>query len=656
VLPLLRSLSLAAALSAVLAPAALGQSPAPPGSGNAPPPPPPPPPPKLVVDKPSKRTYVREGQAGRYLLGGTWYFRLDPTFEGERDRFFDQRSLSGWTPVRIPNDWNGTDAALNQQGVGWYRKEFRLPRAAGKRRYLWRIRFESVNNQARVWLNGRLLGQHAPGYLPFELDLRGLKPGRNRLVVRVSSMRGPFRDLTHWRPYGSGGWWNFGGISREVYVRRIEEADIQDVWVDPRLRCVRCDARVRVQVRVRNPGRRRKKVALALLVRGPGGTSRYPLKTVEMGRGWVLERTRSFRVRHPRLWQPGSPYLYTLTAVAAVHGRRISAFTRRFGVRKLERRPDGRLLLNGHRLQLRGASIHEDNAVTGAALTPGQRTALVRALRRAGATVARAHYPLHPALLEAFDRYGILYWSEAPVYQLPNAMLDQPAIRAKAVRVNRDVVLRDRSHPSVIAWSLANELAYDESEQGRVGPGYSRFVLDGARAVREVDRSRLVAIDRHSRIGEQVYYPAFRTLDAIGVNEYFGWYRAVTGNRPASRSDELGPYLDELHRAYPDKPLMITEFGAESTFNGPDTERGSFGFQARLLHEHLAQLPSRPFVAGALVWILKDFRVTPGWVGGNSQARATPPWNNKGLIDQTGALKPAYYLMQRLWRATRPLR
>jgi beta-glucuronidase len=625
---------------------------------SQPAPPPPPLPPALVVGKPAGRPLVREGQGGRLLLGGTWYFRQDNALQGEQARFFDQSSLVGWTAIGVPHNWNGADASQNkgQQGVGWYRKEFRLPRPPRGRSWRWKARFESVNNRATVWLNGRKIGAGGPGYLPFELDLAGLRKGRNRLVVRVSNRRGP-TDLTHWRVYGNGGWWNFGGISREVYLRPMDAVDIEDVVVMPKLRSLRGGARIGVRVRLRNLGRRRREVRLVLAVRGKGRDSReIPLSPRALDGQAEREFLTSFTIPKPRLWRPRRPALYDLTVAAAVEGRRVASFRRAFGVRKIERTRDGRVLLNGRKLQLRGASIHEDDVRTGAALSPRQRFRTVRRLRQLNATVARAHYPLHPAFLEAFDRYGILFWSQAPVYQLQNELLDRPGVRAAAVAVNRRMVLRDRSHPSVLTWSLGNELALQDSQLGRVGPGFARFLADASREVRRLDPTRLVALDRHSRIGEQLYWPALAHLDALGINEYFGWYKSSVFGRPASGTADLAPFLDQLHAAYPRMPLFVTEFGAESTDYGPLTEKGTFEFQNRYLRDHLAIHASRPFVNGSMIWILRDFRVHPGWTGGNSAARSTPPWNNKGLIDQSGARKPAFFEVSRIYRRTRPLR
>jgi beta-galactosidase/beta-glucuronidase len=129
-------------------------------------------------------------------------------------------------------------------------------------------RFEGVNHRVTVYLNGHAVGTHSGGYTPFEVDLRGLRKGLNSLVLRVSTLRGR-TDLTHWRRarfngYGTGGWWNFGGMSREVYVRPVRKIDVERVGVLPRLRCARCPARVEVRSLVRNTARKARRVRLTL--------------------------------------------------------------------------------------------------------------------------------------------------------------------------------------------------------------------------------------------------------------------------------------------------------------------------------------------------------------------------------------------------------
>ena len=175
------------------------------------------------------------------------------------------------------------------------------------------MRFEGSNYRTRVWLNGKVIGGQT-GMFPFEVDLSGLRKGRNTLVLKVSSLRSN-TDLTHWRPasyngFGSGGWWNFGGLLREVYVRQVDTVDIEDVQVIPRLRKLRGPAKVEVRAKVRNISSRDRDVTLVLNVagdacHGPGAVGRRDPRAHE-----------HLRDREAALWQPGRPALYDLTVAA----------------------------------------------------------------------------------------------------------------------------------------------------------------------------------------------------------------------------------------------------------------------------------------------------------------------------------------------------
>jgi beta-glucuronidase len=307
---------------------------------------------------------------------------------------------------------------------------------------------------------------------------------------------------------------------------------------------------------------------------------------------------------------------------------------------------------------LRGASVHEDDRTTGGALSPSTRARMVSKLRDLGATITRSHYPLHPAFLEALDRAGILYWVDAPVYQLPNAFFNRSAIRFAAKRAVRLTVENNLNHASVMTWSLANEPAGNRSELGVIGNGLATFIKDASEEARKLDDTRLIAIDRQSRIGEPLTHPSYKYLDVLGVNEYFGWYESVQAQqtRPPTTSGELGGFLDDLHRANPDLGLLITEFGAEAKGPGPAEQRGTYEFQRRYVREHLRIHESKRYVNGSIVWALRDFRVDPTWVGGAPPEWATPPWHNKSLIEENGTPKPVYYDMRKAWRHTKTLR
>jgi glycosyl hydrolase family 2 len=633
---------------------AQGGQPGPPSGQPTPEPPPP-----LVVQAPHGKPLIYEGQTTRQLLGGTWYFRQDDTFVGDAERWYAQDDLTGWKAIHVPNSWNARDTTLDKASVGWYRKEFTLPKVPKDevKRTFWRVRFEGVNYRTKVWLNGKAIGGYT-GYFPFDVDLDGLRKGRNTLVVKVSSLRSN-RDLTHWRPaafngYGTGGWWNFGGLLREVYVRRVDTIDIEDVHVLPHLPKVGGPAKVDVRAYLRNMTDKAREVDLILSVDG----ERIVVKGKRVPADGTRILTKTFTIEHPRLWQPGSPQLYPMKVSVEEDDERRADYQLRFGVRKLQVARGGVILLNGHRLNVHGASIHEDDIKEGGALSQGTRSLLVSRLRDLGATITRSHYPLHPAFLEAFDKYGILYWVDAPVYQLPNSFFNETGERAAAERAVTLTVRNNINHPSIMTWSLANEPAGNRSELGIFGQGLARFIKDGAAAVHELDDTRFVSIDRQARAGEPPTSSVYRWLDVLGINEYFGWYDSYKADlvRPPTTTAELSGYLEQIHAANPNKPLMITEFGAESARDGPASQPGSRQYQTRYVLQHLRIHGSKDFVAGSIHWALRDFRVDPTWTGGAPRDWSTPPWNNKSLIEEFNERKPVYFELRKRWRPARAFR
>ena len=636
------------------------------GGGEAPPggTPTEPPGPELRVERPAGKPLVREGQVNRQLLGGTWYFRKDDTFVGEDEGWFAQDDLAGWTPITVPYNWNATDTVENRPSIGWYRKEFSLPKSPKRAQHFWKVRFEGNNYRTKVWLNGRKLAFYT-GYFPFEVLLKNLKPGRNTLVAEVSSLRSN-SDLTHWRPaafngYGTGGWWNFGGILREVYMRRVDTVDVEDVQVLPHLRRVGGAAKVEVRTMLRNLTGRDRDVSLTLRVDG----RRIVLSPETIPKLGRRELTTTVTIKKPRLWQPRDPELYDITVGALLCRKRlrlcdkdVGAYRASFGVRKIDPRPGGVILLNGKRLNLRGASVMEDDVNEGGALSQRTRTLLLNRLKSLGATITRAQYPVHPAFLEALDRAGIMYWADAPVYQLPNSLWGRRGVRSLATRAATLTVKNNINHPSILTWSLAVEPAAEEGSLGNYSPGMVSYVRDASHAIREMDDTRLVGLDRQSRIGEPVTTPVHQYLDVLGVNDYFGWYRAVIDNRPdlpPSTTADLGTYLDQVHEANPDLPIVITEFGAEASRSGPVEQKGTYEFQRRFALDHIGIQSSRRFVNGSIYWALRDFRVNQTWQGGAPPEYATPPWHNKSLIDETNVRKPAFLSVARVFRRTKPL-
>jgi Glycosyl hydrolases family 2, TIM barrel domain/Glycosyl hydrolases family 2, sugar binding domain/Glycosyl hydrolases family 2 len=604
---------------------------------------PPAPGPVYAPSPPTPGALYRDGQTGRYLLSGSWLYQPDPNNVGLAQGWWENvASTTGWSPVTVPNAYNAGDFSTPSMlgSVGWYRRDFTLPSGAfasyvsASDRH-WILRFESVNYRATVWLNGRQVGGHTGAYLPFESDITPqLRRGVNRLIVRVDDTRGP-ADLP---PGPGGGWWNFGGLLREVYLRTASRADLSQVQVRPILPCPSCDATVDEQVTVRNVTGAKQRVSL----HGYYGNTPidFGTTTIRPGATWLAQS--QVLIKHPQLWAPGHPSLYRATfTLTDSSGRTLGGYVTYSGIRNIQVSAGGHLMLNWRPLNLRGAFIHEQNLQTGAALTPAQLAALMGWERKLGATVIRSHYPLDPQILEMADRYGILVWDEVPVYQVGDQYLGLSSLVTQAESMLKQNILDNQNHPSVMLWSIGNELPTP------VTANEANYIAAAARLAHELDPTRPVgmAISDWPGIACQA---AYGPLDVIGFNDYFGWYDA--GGGATDDRDELSPFLDSLRACYPTKAIFVTEFGVEGNRTGPVEERGTYQFEANSAAYHLNVFATKPWLSGAIYFALQDFAARPGWGGGDPWP--DPPWVQKGLVSNTGQPKPAFSVVSQVYHST----
>jgi beta-glucuronidase len=595
-----------------------------------------------AVDTPSARTLYQDGPSGRYLVDGQWFFRLDSANQGINQGFAKQTSTAGWTPTTVPNAWNaGDDSVQSFQGtVGWYRKDFKLPTA--KKSVSWVLRFESVNYRSRVYINGHLIGKNSGAYLPFEIRVPAgyLKRGAtNRVVVRVENKRFGF----DFPPAGlsvagvpTGGWWNYGGILREVYLRKIDPLDMTSVVVRPILPCASCAADVQFKVKVRNYADH----SVSSHLTASFGNRKLDLGKASIGAKRFQSFSRSIRIGNPRLWSPTSPSLYTVHINARAGNSVAQSWYLQSGIRSIKV-VAGHLMLNGRPLNFRGVGMHEDDKQLGFAINNQIRDRELSEVKELGATVIRAHYPLHPYTQEQADKLGIMLWSEIPVYAIKTNYLKSERVRKLAARELAENISANGNHPSVMVWSIGNELS---SRPGPVQGAYLKRAADTAHAM---DPTRPVgyAVAGYPAAGCQ---PEYAPLDVIGINEYFGWYPGPNG-QIADRTLMSG-YLDSVHQCYPDKAIVVTETGAEANRNGPVEEKGTFQFQQDFVNYHFGVYATKPWLSGAIWWALEGFRVRPGWDGGNP--RPDPPIFEKAVISFDGVRKPAFFDLQRIYKST----
>ena len=554
-----------------------------------------------------------------------------------------QTSPERWTPTRIPRVFDTRAIGSTYPGeVRRYRIDFRAPRTP--RGFRWGVLFESVRRGATVYLNGRRIGRNRDPYTPFVLDARGLRPGkRNRMLVVVDSRKNP--KLAE-------GWWNWGGIVRPVHLVPIGPAHLSGLGTMSRVRCKgparRCKARLLLDGNLQRRKRGLVRPRVGVMLRSP--TGRVTRKVFKLG----PQRKRNRRVRlkmrvpSPKLWAPERPRLYRARITLRDGRRTVQVERRRIGLRSVQVKA-GRLYLNNRRVNLRGASIHEDMPGRGAALTSREMDQIVADLKAVGANVTRAHYLMNERLLARFDREGIMVWNQAPIWQRDarGNLLRYPAQRKRALLTVRRTIREGRNHPSVITHSVANELTFRPNKRRS-----SELFIQGAeRLARRVDPTLPVSIDIKSRaagvIPEQFVYHRF---DIIGINQYFGWYRWVPNFY------ELEPLLQEMRDLYPKQALVMTEFGAEGDPIWADREpqfKGGYAFQANHAERNLALVDRLPFMSGAIYWTIREFEIFPGWTGG-APRRPGPRRNtrhHKGLLTYDGVKKPVWDVVRRRFEA-----
>ncbi len=481
-------------------------------------------------------------------------------------------------------------------------------------------------------------------YTPFEVDARGLRPGRsNRLVVVVDSRKNP--DLPE-------GWWNWGGIVRPVRLEPVGRAHVRDLGTMSQVRCRgparRCRASLLLDGVLERFGKRAISPRLEVRLRSPGGRS--IARTFRLGRLSAQRRQMrvSMPVPAPELWSPERPRLYSARITLRDRGAVQQVVRRAVGLRSVQVKR-AHLYVNNRRVQLRGASIHEDMPGHGAALTGSDMDTVVQELKDLGANVTRSHYLMNDRLLQRFDRAGILVWNEAPIWQRDHGanLLWRPAERRRALETVERTVKAGRSHPSVLTHSVANELSFSPDKKRG-----TRVFLDRARVMAgKLDPTIPISVDIKGRpgYGEQFTYERFELL---GVNQYFGWYRWV------ENFDDLEPFIYELRDHYPRTALVMTEWGAEALPElaaAPISRKGSYVFQTFHAQRTLDVIDRSPVLSGGIYWTLREFEIYPGWTGGAGQRPVQFRPNtrhHKGLIGYTGVRKPAFFVVRDRYRRT----
>ena len=438
-------------------------------------------------------------------LDGLWQVIVDPLENGyynHRYQPYDQgyfRNAKMQSPsdlieydfdsdleLMVPGDWNTqTEKLYYYEGTVWYKRSFEFKKQEGRSTYVY---FEAVNYEAKVYLNGSLVGEHIGGFTPFQFDITDLlKEGNNFLVVKVDNKRK--REAV---PTVNTDWWNYGGITRSVHLVDVPETHIQDYNV--RLSSDRKHIEGWVSLSERRAGQ---KVRVSI----PELKTEENITTDEQGRAVF-----NFSAK-PGLWSPSDPKLYAVSLSTSN-----DKIEDQIGFRTIETQ-GSKILLNGESVFLKGISIHEEAPFkTGRITSAEERRILLIWAKELGCNFVRlAHYPHSEAMVREAEKLGLMVWSEIPVYW--TILYENQETYLNAENQLTAMIRRDKNRAGVVLWSIANETPLSDARNS--------FLKRLAEKARSLDDSRLLtaALDTHSgSFGERVIdEPMGEVVDVIGI-------------------------------------------------------------------------------------------------------------------------------------------
>lgn len=536
---------------------------------------------------------------------------------------FDDRA---WQSIDLPHDWavalpfsakastNRGSKAIGsnfpENSIGWYRKTIAV--AAGEKGLRFRLEFDGVYRNSKVWVNGFYLGTETSGYNSFSYDITNylVYGGNNVIVVRVDAT-----DEEGWFYEGA-------GIYRHVWLEKTSPVHVATRGTFLSTTVAHNKATVFARTTLVNDSAAPVSVQLDEIVRDSGGhiVAHKASTHVNISAKASVTVSSQLLLSNPHLWSPDTPTLYNHEIALIAGTITIDCYVTSFGVRTAEFDSKKGFLLNGVPMKLKGLDLHQDHAGVGMAIPESLEFYRLKRVKELGANAIRiAHHVPSPSLLDAADRLGILVIDENRHFGMYPEALDDL----------RDMIERDRNHPSVFLWSVGNEewkLEWDER-----GTILAREVQQVAHEL-DPTRRTTIAVSASNAHGKGVS----GGTDVMGFN-----YK--------SQND-----VDGYHKNFPHVPMLMTEEGATYATRGiyvDDPEHGhikAYDFpksptEGSSIEDGWKFVAERPYLAGMFIWSGFDYRGEPtpfGWPSISSQF---------GMMDTTGAFKDSAYYLKAWW-------
>jgi beta-galactosidase len=589
-------------------------------------------------------TPLRIAGARRISLDAGWRFHKGEAAGAEQQAFDD----AAWKEVRLPHDWaidgpfdktqNPHTGALPISGTGWYRKTFTLP--ASEKARVFTVVFDGAMSNASVWVNGHSLGTRPYGYSSFAFDLTpflrfGSAP--NVLAVRLT----PEDQSSRWYPGA--------GIYRHVWLESTHPVHVPTWGTFVTTSDVSADsAHVSVRTEIAAPATEKREVTIESSVVDAAGAVVARTRSAATLQGGATQAVSStLSVSRPTLWDTEHPYLYTLVSELRIGPTVVDRYETPFGIRSIRFDREKGFLLNGRALKLRGVCDHHDLGALGAAVNRRAVERQLQILKGAGVNALRtSHNPPAPEVLEFCDRLGIVVMDEAfDMWRQPKVKNGYSKYYDEwSERDVRDFVRRDRNHPSVIMWSIGNEIPEQGSPDGWKEAKRLTDLFheeDPTRPTTSAFNNPQEAIK--NRLAEHVDIPGFNYrpwMYGRTLQEHPDWI--VVGAETASCVSSRGVFHLPIEKYAKHPSLQLTGYDviAPPWAYCPEAE---FLYQEKL-----------PQVLGEFVWTGFDYLGEPTPYFDRAGADADWPARSSyfGFVDLAGFPKDRYYLYQSEWTTT----
>lgn len=568
-----------------------------------------------------------QGQRMEKCLNGEWLFCIDPLNQGTDLEWQANEMQSGKT-VRVPHTWNTDSIFQHYYGKAWYYKEFDVPLSWKGKQV--RIRFERIFHHAVIWINGQLASEHkGSGYTTFYADISDLiiTGGMNTISVSVDNQPDP-QTIPYMDSYD---WAMDGGITGDVKLIATERPAVQYVLVHTSSRPVEdvINGQVTLQILLDEsfaPNKRITKFNISIKEENQA-TSNVLLSSVLRARhssdGYIID----IELPSVNRWHFDTPNLYELKVEPLLRGRATDRYTTTFGFREFEIR-DGSLYLNDERVRLSGVEwMPGSDPDMGFAETEAHIRKVLSDMKELNCVFTRFHWQQREKTIDLCNRLGILVQEEIPLWQKPSDF-SSPPLSEIAKKHAREMIYRNFNAPSIIAWGIGNELP-------SLNDDTKRSLLQLKEYVESLDSSRIVSyVSNH--IGTDPKREVSRYFDWIMMNDYYGtWF--------GDDHDEIGQVLDRIHELYPEKPVIIAEWGLCERCNPDYNLDGGDPRRIRDMAAHYEQYITRPWVQGHIYFSYNDYRTHMGLEGtGRFRQR------KHGVVDLLLNPKPSYELLKRI--------